>query len=66
MTNLRTLPPRGPELAAPAARRPVLLLRPAFRTAREMGFKDVKVLFVAKNLQHDWIDKDLPVQERDQ
>ena len=41
-------------------------VRPAFRTARAVGFKDVKVLFVAKNLQHDWIDKGLPIKEGDQ
>jgi thiosulfate/3-mercaptopyruvate sulfurtransferase len=40
-------------------------VRPAFRTAREMGFKDVKVLFIAKNLQADWIDHKLPYREGD-
>jgi hypothetical protein len=40
-------------------------VRPAFRTASAMGFKDVKVLFIAKNLQADWIDRKLPYREGD-
>lgn len=39
-------------------------VRPALKAAREMGFKDVKVLFIAKNLQHDWIDRGLPINDR--
>ena len=38
-------------------------VRPAFRAARSLGFKSVKVLFVARNLQHDWIDKGFPMSE---
>jgi len=38
-------------------------VHPAFRMARAMGFKNVKVLFVAKNMQEDWVDKGLPTSE---
>jgi 3-mercaptopyruvate sulfurtransferase SseA len=40
--------------------------RPAYRVAREMGFKNVRILYVAKNLQHDWIDKGLAISQGDQ
>jgi thiosulfate/3-mercaptopyruvate sulfurtransferase len=40
-------------------------VHPAFRAAREMGFKDVRVLFIAKDLQRDWVDKGLPVSKGD-
>jgi len=40
-------------------------VHPAFRMARAMGFKNVKVLFVAKNMQNDWIDEGLPTSEGD-
>jgi len=36
-------------------------VRPAFQAARKMGFKNVRVLNLAKNLQHDWVDQGLPV-----
>lgn len=35
---------------------------PAFREARRMGFRNVKVLYVARDLQHDWADKGLPME----
>lgn len=38
-------------------------VRPAFRVAREMGFRNVRVLYIAKDLQHDWIGKGLPVSK---
>lgn len=38
-------------------------VRPAFREARALGFQNVKVLFVRKNLQDDWIGKGLPMRE---
>jgi rhodanese-like protein len=41
-------------------------VRPALRTAQRMGFRNVHVLFIARNLQHDWIDKGLPIREGDQ
>ncbi len=40
-------------------------VRPAFGVAREMGFRDVRVLYVAKDLQRDWVDKGLPVSKGD-
>lgn len=40
-------------------------VRPAYRVAREMGFKNVRVLYVAKNLQHDWIDQGLAISQGD-
>ena len=36
-------------------------VRPAYRVAREMGFQNVKVLYVTENLQTDWIDRGLPI-----
>ena len=38
-------------------------VHPAFRVARALGFKNVKVLFVAKNMAQDWIDQGLPTSE---
>jgi hypothetical protein len=40
-------------------------VRPAFKMVREMGFKDVRVLYVVKDLQHDWIDKGFSVTKGD-
>jgi hypothetical protein len=40
-------------------------VRPAFGVARAMGFRDVRVLYVARDLKHDWIDKGLPVSKGD-
>jgi len=36
---------------------------PAFHAAQKLGFKRVKVLFIAKDLGADWIDKGLPTKE---
>jgi hypothetical protein len=36
-------------------------VRPAFTKLNEMGFKNHKLLNLAKNLKTDWIDKDYPV-----
>jgi hypothetical protein len=41
-------------------------VRPAYRVAREMGFKNVRALYIAKNLQYDWIDKGLAISQGDQ
>ena len=38
-------------------------VRPAFTKLNEMGFKNHKLLNLAKNLKTDWIDKDYPVIE---
>ncbi len=35
-------------------------VQPAYRLARKMGFKDVRLLYVAKNLGQDWIDHGFP------
>ncbi len=41
-------------------------VRPAFRAAREMGHRNVRVLYVGRNLQHDWVEKGLPIGQGDQ
>jgi thiosulfate/3-mercaptopyruvate sulfurtransferase len=41
-------------------------VRPAIQAAQRMGFRRVRVLNVAKNLQHDWIEKGFPISEGDQ
>jgi hypothetical protein len=38
---------------------------PAFRAAQDMGFKSVRVLYVAKNLEHDWVEKGFPITVND-
>ncbi|MBN8825648.1 MULTISPECIES: rhodanese-like domain-containing protein [unclassified Spirosoma] len=38
-------------------------VRPAFTKLNEMGFKNHKLLNIAKNLKTDWIDKGYPVIE---
>lgn len=38
-------------------------VRPAFTTLNELGFKNHKLLNLAKNLKTDWIDKGYPVIE---
>jgi thiosulfate/3-mercaptopyruvate sulfurtransferase len=40
-------------------------IRPAFRTLEELGFKNVNVLYLPKNLRQDWIAKGLPTQKED-
>jgi thiosulfate/3-mercaptopyruvate sulfurtransferase len=40
-------------------------IRPAFRAMQELGFKNVKVLDLPKNLREDWIDKGFPIQKAD-
>jgi thiosulfate/3-mercaptopyruvate sulfurtransferase len=39
---------------------------PALLAAREMGLKNVRLLHLPQNLQHDWIDKGLPIAKGDQ
>ncbi|HET7224288.1 MAG TPA: rhodanese-like domain-containing protein [Candidatus Eisenbacteria bacterium] len=36
-------------------------VRPAYRAARALGFRNVRVLYVAKDFEHDWADAGLPV-----
>ncbi len=38
-------------------------VRPAYRTARALGFRHVRVLEIAKTFKQDWIDRKLPVAE---
>jgi thiosulfate/3-mercaptopyruvate sulfurtransferase len=40
-------------------------IRPAFRTVHELGFKNVRVLYLPKNFQQDWIAKGFPIQKGD-
>lgn len=39
-------------------------VRPAFKVMQEMGFTKVKVLYISKNFQKDWIDKKFPIEKR--
>ena len=36
-------------------------MRPAFKTLRDMGFKNARALYVAKNFESDWVEKGFPV-----
>ena len=38
-------------------------VRPAFKLMQEMGFTKVQVLFISKNLQKDWIDKNFSIEK---
>jgi thiosulfate/3-mercaptopyruvate sulfurtransferase len=40
-------------------------IRPAFQTLKDLGFKNVKVLYLPKNLLNDWIAKGFPTQKAD-
>ncbi len=40
-------------------------VRPALQAAREMGLNNVRVLYVARDLRRDWIEKGLPVSKGD-
>jgi thiosulfate/3-mercaptopyruvate sulfurtransferase len=37
-------------------------VRPAFRAAEKMGFSDVRVLYLPRSLQQDWIDRGYGVE----
>jgi thiosulfate/3-mercaptopyruvate sulfurtransferase len=37
--------------------------RPAFQTLTELGFKNVKVLYLPHNLQQDWVEKGFPIEK---
>lgn len=39
---------------------------PALLAAREMGLESVRLLHLPRNLQHDWIDKGLPISRGDE
>jgi thiosulfate/3-mercaptopyruvate sulfurtransferase len=38
-------------------------IRPAFKVMQNVGFTKVKVLYISKNFQKDWINKNLPVDK---
>lgn len=38
-------------------------LRPAYRAAEKLGFKDVRVLYLPRSLKQDWIDKGYGVEQ---
>ncbi len=38
-------------------------MRPAFRALTAMGFKRVRALYIAKNLESDWVDKGYPIEK---
>ena len=40
-------------------------IRPAFRTMQELGFKNLKVLYLPNKFQQDWTAKGFPVQKGD-
>jgi hypothetical protein len=37
-------------------------VRPAFEELAKLGFRNVKVLYIANNIGVDWVDKDYPVE----
>jgi hypothetical protein len=39
---------------------------PALHAAQELRPANVRLLYVAKNLQHDWVEKGLPARQGDQ
>jgi thiosulfate/3-mercaptopyruvate sulfurtransferase len=41
-------------------------VRPALRVARRLRSGNVRALYVAKSLQHDWVEKGLPISQGDQ
>ena len=40
-------------------------VNPAYETLRQMGFTNVKVLYIANNFGADWVDKGYPVARGD-
>jgi len=38
-------------------------VRPAYQELREMGFRNVRVLYIANNFGADWVDKGYPVKK---
>jgi thiosulfate/3-mercaptopyruvate sulfurtransferase len=41
-------------------------VRPALQAVREMGLKNVRLLYLPNSLQHDWLEKGLPITKADQ
>ncbi len=40
-------------------------IRPAFRALKDMEFSNVRALYLATNLRHDWVAKGFPTQKGD-
>jgi thiosulfate/3-mercaptopyruvate sulfurtransferase len=38
-------------------------MRPAFQALTEMGFKNVKLLYIPRYLQEDWVERGFPTQK---
>jgi hypothetical protein len=38
-------------------------MRPAFRTLKQMGFKNVRAMYIAKNLDDDWVKAGYPITQ---
>jgi len=38
-------------------------MRPAFRTLKQMGFRNVRAMYIAKNLDTDWVDAGYPIDQ---
>jgi len=38
-------------------------IQPAFDTVRKLGFKNVKVLYIPSDFEHDWIRKGYPIEK---
>jgi 3-mercaptopyruvate sulfurtransferase SseA len=41
-------------------------VRPALQAVRELGLKNVRLLYLPNSLQHDWLDKGLPISKGDE
>lgn len=39
-------------------------VNPAFRIARSLGYEKAKILYIAKDMQRDWVDQGLPALVR--
>ena len=41
-------------------------MRPAFKTLRDLGFKNAKAMVITKNLDDDWVAKGYPIEKPSQ
>jgi len=41
-------------------------IKPAFETMKKLGFKNIKMLYIPINFEHDWISKGYPVVKGDE
>ena len=37
-------------------------MRPAFKTMKQLGFTNVRALYITKNMDTDWVHKGLPIE----